>query len=236
MSPEEYQAALDALKGKLDEEGQMELMRLLEAMKAPVEAPEPEAKSDEEPAPEAEQKADDESAPEPEAKAEEPAPEAEAKADDEDEEKKPEDLGKAQSEELAKAVERADAAEAELAKMRDAEELREYVSKAAKKMVALPGVKPAELGVMLRQIHKSLGADAYGSLCMMLESASEAIGKSTLMKSVGSDRSDATGGAMTRLEAEISNLRKKSPELTREQALYKVARTQPGIFRAAAEE
>lgn len=231
MSPEELQAMLDQLNAQLDEEGKQALAAVLEAAKAP--APAPEAKADEEPA------SEEEAEEEPEAKAD---PEMEEKAEDEDEDKA-EPVGKAESEALAKAkadVEAARAevekAQAELATLREAEEIREYVTKAQSEMATLPGVKPAELGIMLRKVHKDLGDEAYASLCGILKSASDSIAKSVLLKSVGSDRSDAANGGMTRLEARIAELQKNDNSLTRERALYEAAQKDPGLFRAAATE
>jgi hypothetical protein len=164
------------------------------------------------------------------------------KADDEDEDKAT-PVGKAESAALAKAKAEAESAraevekaKAELATLREAEEVREYVTKAQAEMATLPGVKPAELGVMLRKVHKDLGDEAYASLCGILQSASDAIAKSVLLKSVGSDRSDATNGGMTRLEARVAELRKSDTSLTREQAIYKAAQQDPALFRAAATE
>jgi hypothetical protein len=226
MTPEELQAMLDKLNAELSDEGKQALAAVLEAAKAP--APVPKADDDPEPMP---PKADDDPEPMP------------PKADDEDEDKVM-SVGKAESEALAKA--RADAgaaraevekANAELATLREAEEVREYVTKAQTEMATLPGVKPAELGVMLRKVHKDLGDEAYGSLCGILASASRAIGKSMLLKSVGSDRSDGDGkNSMTRLEARVAEIRKTDNSLTREQALYKAAQADPGLFRAAALE
>ena len=212
MNPEEMQAALDQLQSSLSEEQMALVMALIEAGKAPAE---PEVKA-EEPA-QAEE-------PAPEVKAEEPAPEV--KADDEEKMR----LQKA-NDDLEAELEKA---RAELAARDEATAIAGFVAKASEDMAALPGIKPAELGMLLKAASAALDDAQMAQLTGVLKSASAAIGKSTLLKAVGSDGDSTTAGG--RLDHEINVLRKAHPELSPQQALVRVAKSNPGLFAAAAKE
>jgi hypothetical protein len=122
-------------------------------------------------------------------------------------------------------------AKAELARRDEATKLAGFVAKASSEMGALPGIKAEELGVILKTAAEHLSDAQMGQLTGVLAAASSAIAKSALLVASGSDKDEATAG--NQLDLEINLLRKAQPELSPEQALYQVARKQPGLFKAA---
>jgi hypothetical protein len=194
-------------------------MALVEAAKEPV------AKAEGEPVDE-----------EPTAKAEgEPVgEEPTAKAEGEEEDEKMAALQKAHADALAAEVAKREALEAEVAKRDEATRLAGFVAKANADMPALPGIKAAELGALLAKAASVLDDADMARLQGVLQGASAAIAKSTLVKAQGSDGDQVS--AAGKLDHEINLLRKAHPELSPEQALYRVAKTQSATFKAALDE
>jgi hypothetical protein len=212
MTPEETQAALDALKAKLGDEEMALVMALIEAGKQAA----PAAKADE--------------PKEPEAKAGEEPP----KDDSPEMAKANAVMAKAETL-LAKAHAERDALQAEIAKRDDAEVLAGFVAKAKSDLVALPGAKPEDIGVLLKAVSDKAGPDTAAQLVGVLATASGAIAKSGLLKAVGSSE-DSVGTASGDLQREIAVLCKAHPGMTPSQAHYQVMSTNPRLAAAACKE
>ena len=141
--------------------------------------------------------------------------------------KKLDAIEKAYEEKLTALTKRAEDAENIAKAERDSRVLKEYIAKAAD-LASLP-IEAAEFGGVLKALAEK-APDEFAKLMPVLTSANEIAKKGALFAEYGT-RSTQSSDITKRMDVEVDKVCKAEPNLTKEQAVRKVLKANPELYR-----